>query len=103
MAIFAPRAATDVNNHPLTVDVSGFQVGQLGVPGAGGVERHEQDALARSARRMEELRDFFLAKNRRQVTCPFRIRSLGDAPTLFKRLNVKKRYGCQSTLAGTCR
>src|SRR5207253_157564 len=68
----------------------GWSIAETPFPGAGGVERHEQDALARSARRMEELRDFFLAKNRRQVTCPFRIRSLGDAPTFFKRLNVKK-------------
>src|SRR5437667_12652436 len=34
IAIFAPLAATDVNNHPLTVDDSGFQVGELAVPGA---------------------------------------------------------------------
>jgi hypothetical protein len=61
-----------VNDHALTVDVADLQVGQLGVSGAGGVESHEQDALARGACRMKELRDFFSAKNRcrRSATPP---------------------------------
>ena len=40
---------------------------------------------------MEELRDFFAAKNRRQVTCLFRIGSFGNAPGSAKRLDAKKR------------
>ena len=66
-----------MHHHALTVDVAGFQVGQLRAPGAGRVEAHEQDARARSARRMDELRDFSPAKNRRQAMCLFRIGSIG--------------------------
>ena len=90
IAIFAALAATDVNDHALTVDVADFQVGQLRAPGAGGVESHEQDALARSACRMEELRDFFPAKNRRQATGLFRIGSLRKAPGFAKSLDVEE-------------
>jgi hypothetical protein len=79
-----------VHHHALTVDVADFQVGQLGAPDTGGIEAHEQHALARSARRLEELRDFFLAKNRGQAMGLFRIGSVGDTPTFFERLKVKE-------------
>src|SRR6516164_2742629 len=79
-----------MNHHALAVDVADFQVGHLRVPGAGGVEGHEQDALARSARRVDELRDFFPAKNRRQATRLFRIGSVGDAPGSAERLDVEE-------------
>ena len=74
----------------LTVDVADFQVGQFGVSGAAGVEGHEQDAFARGARRMEELRDFFPAQNRRQATGLFRIGSFGKAPGSAKSLDVEE-------------
>ena len=57
-----------------------FRSGQLGVPGAGGVEGHQQNAIERSAGRMDELRNFFLAEDRWQARVLFRIGSLGDAP-----------------------
>ena len=79
-----------MHHHALTVDVADFQVGQFGVPGAAGVEGHEHDALARGACRMEELRDFFAAQNRRQVTCLFRIGSFGNAPGFAKSLDVEE-------------
>src|SRR5215469_5513486 len=90
IAIFAALAAADVHHHPLPVDVADFQVGQLGAPSAGGVGGHEQDALARSARCMNELRDFFLAQNRRQVACLLRIRSVGNGPRSVQCLDVEK-------------
>ncbi len=65
-------------------------MGQFGVAGAAGVEGHEQDALARSARRMEELRNLFPAQNRRQVTGLFRIGSVGKAPGFAKSLDVEE-------------
>jgi hypothetical protein len=90
IAISETLAALDVNHPALTVDVFGFQVGQLGVPGAGGVEGHEQDALTRSARRMDELRDFFPAKDHRQTTRPFPIGSLLKASSSPECLDVEK-------------
>jgi len=85
-----------VNHHALAVDVADFQVGQLRAPSAGRVETHEQDARARKARRMDELRDFFPAKNRRQAMGLFRIRSIGNAPGSAQRLDVEKTQCCQT-------
>ena len=44
---------------------------------------------------MDELRDFFPAKNRRQAMGLFRIRSIGKAPGSAERLNVEKPQCCQ--------
>ena len=88
--IFAALAAADVHDHALTVDVADFQVRQLGAAGTGGVERHEQDALVRSARRMDELCDFFPAENRRQAMHLLRVGSLGQAPRSAQCLDVEK-------------
>ena len=79
-----------MHHHALTVDVADFQMGQFSIPGAGGVEGDEQDAFTRSARRMDELRDFFPAKNRRESMGLFRIGSFGNAPGFVKRLDVEK-------------
>ena len=57
---------------------------------------HEQDARARSARRMHELRDFFPAKNRRQAMGLFRIRSIGKAPGSAECLDIEKTQCCQT-------
>jgi len=78
-AYCASLAALDVNHHALAIDVPDFQMGQLGVAHSGGVERHQQNAMVGSERRIDEPRDFFLAQDRRKVQGPFRIGSLGDA------------------------
>jgi hypothetical protein len=44
-----------------------------------------------SERRIDELRDFFLAQDRRKVQCSLRIGSIGDAPGLPQSFDVKKR------------
>jgi len=44
---------------------------------------------------MEELRDFFLAQNRRQRTGLSRIGSVGQAPGSAQRLDVEKAQRCQ--------
>ncbi len=90
IAILVTFAAADVHDHTLTIDVADFQVRQLRAAGAGGVESHEQDALVRSARCMEQLCDFFPAKNRWESTRFFRIGSVGKAPGSAERLDVEK-------------
>ena len=67
IAVFASLAALDVDHHPLAVDVADFQVRQLGVPRAGGVERHQQNAMEGSAGGIDQLCDFFLAEDRRKA------------------------------------
>src|SRR5215469_13842813 len=62
---------------------------------APGVEGHEQDALRRSACRVDELCDFFPAKNRRQAMGLFRIGSIGKTPGPAERLDVEKTQCCQ--------
>ena len=71
IAISASLAALNVNHHALAVDVADFQVCQLGVAHSGGVERHQQNAMVGSERSIDELRDFFLAQDRRKVTVLF--------------------------------
>ena len=92
-----------MNHHALAVDVTDFQVCQLGVPHSGGVERHQQNAMVGSERRIDELRDFFLAQDRRKVQCSFRIGSLGDAPGLFESLDVEKPQRREAVIHGTRR
>jgi len=45
---------------------------------------------------MEELRDFFPAKNRWQAMCLFRIGSIGKTPGSAERLDVEKTQRCQT-------
>jgi hypothetical protein len=78
-------------------------VGQFGVPGTAGIEGHEQDAFARGARRMEELRNLFPAQHRRKVTGLFRIGSVSEAPSSAERLDVEKAQSGQVLSYGICR
>ena len=90
ISVSASLAALNVNHHPLAVDVSDFQVCQLGVTHSGGVERQQQNAMVGSERRIDESRDFFRTQDRRKMKWSFRIGSLGDAPGLFESLGVEK-------------
>src|SRR3984893_1403468 len=90
IAISASLAALNVNHHALAVDVTDFQVCQLGIPYSGGVERHQQNAMVGSGRRIDESRHFLLAQDQRKVKYFFRIGSLGDAPRLFESLGIEK-------------
>ena len=49
-----------------------------------------------SARGLDQSCDFFLAEDRWKAIAPFRIGSLGNAPTLLERLAVKEPQGCQT-------
>src|ERR1700730_1711197 len=90
IAISASLAALNVNHHALAVDVTDFQVRQLGVPRTRGVERHQQNAMVGSERSIDESCDFFLAQDRRKVKCSFRVGSLGDAPGFLESLGIEK-------------
>ncbi|MGA8304420.1 MAG: hypothetical protein WB723_01995 [Candidatus Acidiferrales bacterium] len=103
ISVNASLAALNVNHHALAVDVADFQVCQLGVPHSGGVERQQQNAMVGSERSIDELRDFFLAQDRRKVQCSFRIRSLSDAPGLFESLDVEKPQRREAVIHGTRR
>src|SRR5258708_8128746 len=103
ISVSASLATLNVNHHPLAVDVANFQVCQLGVAHSGSVERHQQNAMVGSERRIDESRDFFLAQDRRKVKWSFRIGSLGDAPVLFESLDVEKPQCREAVIYGTRR
>ena len=94
--VSAPLAAFDVNHHALAVDVPELQVRHLLVPGSGGIERHQQSAMEGSGGRIDELRNFFLAEDRRQAVGPFWIRSVCDAPIPSESLGVEEPQGRQT-------
>src|SRR3984893_14454667 len=90
VAIFTSLATLDVNYHALTVDVRDFQVGQLGAPHSGSVERHQQRAMEGSASRIDESRHFFLAHDRGNMLGSFRIRGLGYTPASLESLRIEE-------------
>ena len=63
VAVFASFAALNVDHHSLAVDVADFQVGQLGAAESGGISGHQQHAVKRRFRGVDQLRDFFLAED----------------------------------------
>jgi hypothetical protein len=103
ISVSASLAALDVNHHPLAVDGADFQVCQLGVAQSSCVERQQQNAMVGSERCIDELRDFFLAQDRRKMKWSFRIGSLGDAPILFESLDVEKPQRREAVIHGTRR
>src|ERR1035438_8573938 len=96
IAISAPLAALDMNHHALAVDVADFQARQFRVPYSGGVERHQQDALVGRTSRVDQLRDFLLAEDRRETMCLFRVGRFGDAPGPVESLGEEKTQSRQA-------
>jgi hypothetical protein len=92
----ASLAAFDVNDHALAVDVAELQACRLGVPGSGGIERHQQSAMEGSGGRIDELSNFFLTEDRWQTMGPFWIRSVCDAPIPSESLGVEEPQGRQT-------
>src|SRR5437588_6758922 len=96
VAVLAPLAAFDMNHHALAVDVRELQARRLGVPGSGGIERHQQSAMERSGGGIDELSNFFLTEDRRQAVGPFWIRSVCDAPIPSESLAVEETQSRQT-------
>ncbi len=85
-----------MNHHALAVNVADFQARQLRIPDASGVERHEQDALVGGTGRVDQLRDFLLAEDRRETMCLFRVGCFGGAPGPVESLGVEKTQSRQT-------
>jgi hypothetical protein len=71
-------------------DVTHFQVREFGTPESRGIEGHQQCAMQGRSSRIDESRDFILAKNRWPVNVPLRVGRLCDAPGPLERLAVEK-------------
>src|SRR5260370_10752862 len=94
ISVFASLAALNVNHHAFAIDVADFQVRQFSASYSGGVERHQQSAMEASVGGLNELSNFFLAEDRWQAMCPFRIGRVSDAPGSLEPLTVKEPYVC---------
>ena len=62
IAVLASLALPDMYHHPLAVDVADLQVGRFRAAGAGGIHRHQQDAMKGCIRRLNQSRNFFLTE-----------------------------------------
>jgi hypothetical protein len=78
VAVFASFAALNVDDHPLAVDIADLQVGQFGAAESGCVSGHQQHAVKRCVRPVDQLRDF-LAEDHRQAHSLLWVRSVGHA------------------------
>src|SRR3984885_9514346 len=77
IAVLAALALSDMDHHPLAVDVTDLQVSRFCAACAGGIHRHQQDAMKRCVRGLNQSRDFFLTEYPRKVTHLIRIGRLG--------------------------
>src|ERR1700747_3208679 len=78
VAVLAPLAALNMDDHPLTVYIADLQVRHFGAASAGGVERHQQDAVKGRLRRIDKPRYLLLAEHLRKMQHLLRVRSLGS-------------------------
>ena len=95
VAVLAALAALDVNHHAPAIDVGDLEARQFRIPHAGGVKGHEDGAVERRARRIDELCYLFLAENRGQAMRLLSVGSVSDAPRSLQRLNVEEAQGTQ--------
>src|ERR1700758_1491272 len=68
IAVLGSLASPDMNHHPLAVDVSDLQVGRFRAACAGGIKRHQQDAVKGAFRGVDQTRNLLLAEYLRKVT-----------------------------------
>src|ERR1035437_10593365 len=73
IAVLAALAFPDVNYHPLAVDVADLQVGRFRAACAGGIKRHQKDAMKGGIRGFNQSRDFFLTEDPGKVAHLLRI------------------------------
>src|ERR1017187_9345509 len=84
IAVLASLALPDMDHHPLAVDVADLQVGRFRAACAGGIHRHQQDAMKGRIRRLNQSRDFFLTEYPGKMADLLRVGRLGDAPAALQ-------------------
>ena len=72
-----------------------FQARELGAARTGAVHGHQNSAIERSRRSIDELCCFFLTENSRQAIALLRIGSVGNAPRPLERLDVEEAQSAQ--------
>src|SRR6202167_2143921 len=90
IAVLAALALSDMDHHPLAVDVTHLQVSRFCAACAGGIHRHQQDAMKRCVGGSHKRAAFFLTEYTRKVTHLLRIGCLGDTPARLQHMNVEE-------------
>src|ERR1017187_9234393 len=90
IAVLAALALPDMNHHPLAVDVADLEVGRFRAACAGGIKRHQEDAMKGGIRGVDQSRNFFLAEYLGKVMHLLRIGRLGDAPAALQHVNLEE-------------
>src|SRR5271156_4104311 len=99
VAVLAPLAALDMDDHATAVDVADLQVCHLGAASAGGIERHQQAMKGRQCR-IDKPRYLLLAEHLRKTQHLPRIRRLESAPDLLQYLDIEKAQRTQPLVHG---
>jgi hypothetical protein len=89
-----------MNHHPLAVYIAHLQVRHFSPPRPHGIERHDQDALKGSLRRIDKTRYLLLTEDLWKMKNLLRIGSLGDTPASLQHLDVKEAQRSQSLRDG---
>src|ERR1039458_10383684 len=90
VAILAALPFLDMESHARRVDIGEFQGRALGAAHAGAIERHENGAVERYRRGVDQARDLFRTPDDRQVNALFRIRSIAGGPRALQHLHEKE-------------
>src|SRR5450631_242074 len=77
IAVLAALALPDMNHHPLAVDVADLQVGRFCAACAGGIKRHQKDAMKGGIRGVDQARNLLLAEYLGKMTNLLRVGRLG--------------------------
>jgi hypothetical protein len=88
--ILATFTALNMDHHALAIDVGNLQMCQLGAADAGRIKRHQQDAIKRRARRVDQLGHFLRAEDGGQAQHLLGIRRLFGAPRLLERFDEEE-------------
>src|SRR5271168_934830 len=96
IAVLAALALSDMDHHPLAVDVTDLQMSRFCAACAGGIHRHQQDAMKGCIGSLNQSRDFFLTEHPGKMTHLLRIGRRGDAPAALQHMNVEETQSRQS-------
>src|SRR5579871_6126905 len=90
IAVLPAFAVLNVHDHSSAIDITDLQARELGAARTGAVQGHQNGAIERGRRSIDELGDFVLTENSRQAITLLGIRSVGNAPRPLERLDVEE-------------
>src|SRR5271166_5916374 len=96
VSILTSLAPLDVDDHPPTINIADLQARQFSTPHAGGIERHQYDAMKGSQCRVDQTSHLLLTENDRQLQHFLGIGSFGHAPGPLERLDVEEAQSRQA-------